>query len=238
MSKEIFLENPYIKQEFSIIKNIENEKIILDKTIFYPTGGGQPCDIGYLQQNKIIFPVNKVERVDNEIIHFIDNSEKLQYGPVELVLDWNRRYKFMRYHSLLHVFAGYLYNEYDALTLRNQIFENRARIDIQFNAQLSDTEFQNIEKRINEIIQDNHQIKSRIINRCEGTNLDGKIKTVLSLIPNNINNIRLIEIENLDEQPCNGTHVSETKEIGSFQIISNKSKGKGKRRFELIINDV
>ncbi|KZM57033.1 MULTISPECIES: alanyl-tRNA editing protein [Aeribacillus] len=238
MTREVFLEDSYKKEHQAEVIDIKENKIILDETIFYPSGGGQPHDTGMIKQGNEIFKVNKVQRENGQIVHYVDNAEKLKQGPVEILIDWDRRYKLMRYHTLLHVLAGYLYSKFGALATGNQIFEDRARIDFQFEEPLTDEQFNEVEEATNKLIQENHHVSIRTVSREEAEKIDGFIKTVINLLPPSIQNVRLVTIGDIDEQACGGTHVKETKEIGSFQISKIKSKGQNKKRLEVTLNTI
>jgi len=238
MTREVFLEDSYKKEHQAEVIDIKENKIILDETIFYPSGGGQPHDTGMIKQGNEIFKVNKVQRENGQIVHYVDNAEKLKQGPVEILIDWDRRYKLMRYHTLLHVLAGYLYSKFGALATGNQIFEDRARIDFQFEEPLTDEQFNEVEEATNKLIQENHHVSIRTVSREEAEKIDGFIKTVINLLPPSIQNVRLVTIGDIDEQACGGTHVKETKEIGSFQISKIKSKGQNKKRLEVTLNSI
>ncbi|MED0652109.1 alanyl-tRNA editing protein, partial [Aeribacillus composti] len=231
-------EDSYKKEHQAEVIDIKENKIILDETIFYPSGGGQPHDTGMIKQGNEIFKVNKVQRENGQIVHYVDNAEKLKQGPVEILIDWDRRYKLMRYHTLLHVLAGYLYSKFGALATGNQIFEDRARIDFQFEEPLTDEQFNEVEEATNKLIQENHHVSIRTVSREEAEKIDGFIKTVINLLPPSIQNVRLVTIGDIDEQACGGTHVKETKEIGSFQISKIKSKGQNKKRLEVTLNTI
>ncbi|MDR9795278.1 alanyl-tRNA editing protein [Aeribacillus pallidus] len=238
MTREVFLEDSYKKEHQAEVIDIKENKIILDETIFYPSGGGQPHDTGMIKQGNEIFKVNKVQRENGQIVHYVDNAEILKQGPVEILIDWDRRYKLMRYHTLLHVLAGYLYSKFGALATGNQIFEDRARIDFQFEEPLTDEQFNEVEEATNKLIQENHHVSIRTVSREEAEKIDGFIKTVINLLPPSIQNVRLVTIGDIDEQACGGTHVKETKEIGSFQISKIKSKGQNKKRLEVTLNTI
>jgi misacylated tRNA(Ala) deacylase len=238
MTREVFLEDSYKKEHQAEVIDIKENKIILDETIFYPSGGGQPHDTGMIKQGNEKFKVNKVQRENGQIVHYVDNAEKLKQGPVEILIDWDRRYKLMRYHTLLHVLAGYLYSKFGALATGNQIFEDRARIDFQFEEPLTDEQFNEVEEATNKLIQENHHVSIRTVSREEAEKIDGFIKTVINLLPPSIQNVRLVTIGDIDEQACGGTHVKETKEIGSFQISKIKSKGQNKKRLEVTLNSI
>lgn len=238
MEKELFLENSYQTSCKTFIKEINENKVILNQTVFYPTGGGQPFDTGVIKQGDHEVEVVKVKREQGEIVHYVQSAENLTLGDATAHIDWNRRYRFMRYHTLLHVIAGRLYNEFNALATSNEIYEdNRARIDIKFEEEIPEDYFTVMEKEIQDIIEENHLISTRSLPREEVEKIPGSIKTVINLLPKSIQTIRLVEISELDEQACGGTHVKSTNEIGSLSFTKVKNKGRNGKRIEVILKD-
>ncbi|MGG3124104.1 alanyl-tRNA editing protein [Priestia megaterium] len=238
MVKELFLENSYQTSCKTFIKEINENKVILDQTVFYPTGGGQPFDTGVIKQGDHEVEVVKVKREQGEIVHYVQNTKKLTLGEATAHINWERRYRFMRYHTLLHVIAGHLYNKFGALATSNEIYEdNRARIDIKFEKEIPEGYLTVMEKEIHDIIEENHSISTRSLSREEVEKIPGSIKTVINLLPPSIQTIRLVAISELDEQACGGTHVQSTKEIGAFSINKIKNKGPHTKRIEITITD-
>jgi Ser-tRNA(Ala) deacylase AlaX len=238
MEEELFLENSYEISCETFIEEINENKVILNQTVFYPTGGGQPFDTGILKQGIDEFKVIKVKREQGKIVHYLEDATNLSVGEVTAQINWDRRYRFMRYHTLLHVIAGHLYNNFGALATSSEIYEdNRARIDIQFEEGMPETYFSSMEQEIHKIVEENHVISTRSLPRKEVEKIPGSIKTVINLLPKSIQTIRLVDISELDEQACGGTHVKSTNEIGAFSFTKIKNKGKNTKRIEMILND-
>ncbi|MFP3667800.1 alanyl-tRNA editing protein [Priestia sp. SIMBA_032] len=238
MKKELFLENSYQTSCETFIEEINENKVVLNQTVFYPSGGGQPFDTGILKQGNNEFKVIKVKREQGKIIHYLEDATNLSVGEVAAQIDWDRRYRFMRYHTLLHVIAGHLYNKFGALATSNEIYEdNRARIDIKFEEEVPEDYFAVMEKEIHDIIEENHLISTRSLSREEVEKIPGSIKTVINLLPKSIQTIRLVDISELDEQACGGTHIKSTNEIGDFSFTKIKNKGKNTKRIDMILND-
>lgn len=238
MEQELFLENSYQTSCETFIEEINENKVILNQTVFYPTGGGQPFDTGILKQGNNEFKVIKVKREQGEIVHYLDDATNLSIGKVTAQINWDRRYRFMKYHTLLHVIAGHLYNKFGALATSNEIYEdNRARIDIKFEKEVSEDYFSSMEQEIHQIIEENHRVSTRSLPRKEVENIPGSIKTVINLLPKSIQTIRLVAISELDEQACGGTHVKSTSEIGLFSFTKIKNKGKNTKRIEVVFSD-
>jgi Ser-tRNA(Ala) deacylase AlaX len=238
MEKELYLTDSYQTSCTTTIKEINENKVILDQTVFYPTGGGQPFDTGVIKQGDYEVEVVKVKKEQGEIVHYVQDAKQLSLGEATAHINWDRRYKFMRYHTLLHVIAAHLYNKFGALAKSSEIYEdNRARLDMQFEEGAPEDYFAEMEKEIHEIIEEDHLISTRCLPREEVEKIPGSIKTVINLLPPSIQTIRLVAISDLDEQACGGTHVKSTKEIESFSINKIKNKGPHIKRIEITIAD-
>ncbi|PGD79885.1 alanyl-tRNA editing protein, partial [Bacillus wiedmannii] len=138
---------------------------------------------------------------------------------VTLQIDWDWRFQNMRYHTLLHVISGYLYKHYNALATSSQIERDHARLELAFSPEIiEDIPFEELEQSLKNLLTISHDVYTKIIDREEAEQRDGIIKTVISLLPSSLNKIRLVQINDIDEQACGGTHVNNTTEIGNFSI--------------------
>jgi len=228
----LFIENSYLKNFETKIKKIENNNVILEQTAFYAKSGGQPGDIG-----KIIFNENEFNIVDTiydlekNIIHVCENTDGLKVGEIiNGKIDWNIRYKHMRMHSALHLLCSLI--PYDVTG--GQISFEKSRLD--FNAE-NKIEKEEIENKINELVQEDHEISFQWITNEELNKQPELVRTMSVKPPRTNNKIRLVKIGNIDLQPCGGTHVKSTKEIGEIKIGKIENKGKMNRRVNLSIND-
>ena len=228
----LFIENSYLKDFETNIKKIENNNIILEQTAFYVKSGGQPGDIG-----KIIFNENEIDIVDTiydhekKILHVCKNTDGLQVGEKIIgKINWNIRYKHMRMHSALHLLCSLL--PYDVTG--GQISFEKSRLD--FNAE-NKIEKEEIENKINQLIQEDHEISFHWITNEELDKQPELVRTMSVKPPRTNNKIRLVKIGNIDLQSCGGTHVKSTKEIGEVKIGKIENKGKMNRRVNLSIND-
>lgn len=233
MARELYLEDSYKKECDAKIISIDGDKVVLDQTIFYPTGGGQENDLGIISQNGHTYEVYNVKKEAGEIFHYIKEPAGLTEGEVQAGLNWERRYNLMKHHSLLHVLAAVFNRKYGSLCTGNQIHEQSARIDLTEISGLSSEELEDTVREAIEEIKANHPITSRVLPREEAEQISGAIKTVVNLIPASVKEVRLVKIGNIDEQACGGTHVKETGEIGGIVLDKTKSKGKGVTRLEV-----
>ena len=228
----LFIENSYLKDFETTIKKIENNNIILEQTAFYAKSGGQPGDIG-----KLIFNENEINIVDTiydyekNILHICENAENLNIGEKIIgKINWNIRYKYMRMHSALHLLCSII--PYDVTG--GQISFEKSRLD--FNAE-NKIEKEEIENKINQLIQEDHEISFQWITNEELDKQPELVRTMSVKPPRTNNKIRLVKIGNIDLQPCGGTHVKSTKEIREIKIGKIENKGKMNRRVNLSIND-
>ncbi|WLD94353.1 alanyl-tRNA editing protein [Alkalihalobacillus sp. AL-G] len=233
MTVELYLDDSYAKTCEANVVNIDGDKVKLNQTIFYPTGGGQEHDTGFLVQDGNEFEVYKVKKEAGVPVHYVKNAGELKDGPVVGTIDWQRRYGLMRHHTLLHVVAAVLNAERGSLCTGNQIYPDRARIDLTEIHELSNEELEGYVVKANEEIILNHPVSARVLPRNEAEQISGAIKTVVNLIPPFVKEIRLVKIGVIDEQACGGTHVNETAEIGTATLEKTKNKGKGVTRLEL-----
>ncbi|MCP3685639.1 MAG: alanyl-tRNA editing protein [bacterium] len=228
MTHTLFMEDCYLKEFEAEVTSIEGNKVELDKTAFYPESGGQPTDKGKLICGDTEYAVNFVRKDKGRIIHELD-KEGLQNGDkVKGVLDWERRYLFMRYHTACHVLSGIVSKETNAQITGNQIAEDKARID--FNLENFDRELiKSYEEKSNAIIKEGKLVDLNFMPREEAMKIPSIVKLAMGL-PESIKTIRVVDITNFDKQACGGSHVKNTSEIKGIEIIGAENKGKSNRR--------
>ena len=229
----LFIENSYLKELECEIVNIKDNQITLNQTIFYAKSGGQPGDTGTLSNNES--NVNIIETVFDEeknIIHITE--EDIIFKIKEKIrgrINWKTRYKHMRMHSALHLLCSLIPFDVTCGQIRYDI----SRLD--FNIQDSQIDKEEIEYKINEIVKQDHEISYQWITTDKLDKQPDLVRTMSVKPPRTSNKIRLVKIGNVDLQPCGGTHVKSTKEIGEIKIGKIENKGKMNRRVNLSIND-
>ena len=229
----LFLDNSYLKEFECEIINIKDNQIILNHTIFYAKSGGQPGDTGILsnQKNNIDI-IDTIYDVEKNIVHIAKENINLDINQkIRAKINWNIRYKHMRMHSALHLLCSLI--SFDVTG--GQIGYDKSRLD--FNMQDSKIDKDEIEYKINEIVKEDHKISYQWITNDELDNQPDLVRTMSVKPPRIENKIRLVKIGNIDLQPCGGTHVKSTKEIGEIKIGKIENKGKMNRRVNLSIND-
>jgi len=228
----LFFDNPYIKEFESKIKKIENNHIILEETAFYAKSGGQPGDIGNIILNeKKISIIDTIYDYEKRILHICEDNHELKIGDkINGKINWQNRYKHMRMHSALHLLCSLI--PYDVTG--GQISYVKSRLD--FNAEDKINQ-QEIENKINQLVLDDYEISYQWITNEELDKQPELVRTMSVKPPRTKNKIRLVKIGDIDLQPCGGTHVKSTKEIGEIKIGKIENKGKMNRRVNLLLND-
>ena len=228
----LFIEDSYLKDFDATILNIDSNKIILDRTAFYAKSGGQPGDIGKIILNgKEINIIDTVYDNKQNILHVCENSNDLKIDEkIKGKINWEIRYKHMRMHTALHLLCSLI--PYDVTG--GQISYEKSRLD--FNAD-DKIEKEEIENKINQLVKDDHEISYQWITLEELDNQPDLVRTMSVKPPRTNNKIRLVKIGSIDLQPCGGTHVKKTKEIGNIRIGKIENKGKMNRRLNLSISD-
>ena len=229
----LFIENSYLKEFNAIIIDINLNQIILDQTAFYAKSGGQPGDIGQLTMNRnTINIIDTIKDYENNIIHISDNNINFEIGDKILgAINWEKRYKHMRMHSALHLLCSVI----PLNVTGGQIGYDKSRLD--FNAQDYKIEKEEVEYKINSLVKEDHEITYQWITIDELEQQPELVKTMSVQPPKIQGKIRLVKIGNIDLQPCGGTHVKTTAEIGEIKIGKIENKGKMNRRVNLLIND-
>ncbi len=229
MTELLYLEDSYLKEFEATVLEVNSDKyVVLDKTALYATGGGQPHDTGKLINEGKEFNVVFVGKFGGKISHEVDKPGLKKGDRVKGILDWNRRYKFMRSHTAAHIVSTVIHNETGALITGNQISEDKVRVD--FNLEKFDRDaFQKYLDKANEVIQKNLKTKTYVLDRDEAMK-DPNLFKLAKTFPEDIKKIRIVEIGDFDKQADGGTHVKETKEIGKLELIKLENKGKNNRR--------
>jgi misacylated tRNA(Ala) deacylase len=220
------IEGNYIKEfDATIIKKKDNY-VILDKTAFYPLGGGQPSDTGLLRWPGGESKVAEVQK--KGVIKHIIKGE-MPEGEVHGILDWDRRFAHMKMHTAQHVISGIVYDLFKARTVGNQIYADKSRVDF-YPASFSSEDLKKIEDESNMVIQRHAPVKIYEEERDSLEKRTDPLRSNLDLIPASIKNLRIVEIEGFDICPCAGTHVKSTSELGRLEIIKKENKGKDRER--------
>ncbi|MDY6777628.1 MAG: alanyl-tRNA editing protein [Candidatus Nanohaloarchaea archaeon] len=237
MTEKLYMDDCYQKGFNADIIQIGNGYIVLDQTAFYPKGGGQPSDTGRLATDSAETQVNRVRREDGDIRHFVDTTDGFSKGDtVEGIIDWERRHRLMRMHTAQHILSAVVLDEFDAETAGNQIHEDYSRMDFE-PIQFTDQQLQKLENRCNSIIEEELDVSIYYEDRDDLIEDLPPGRSNLDLIPDHVDPLRVVEIEDTDICPCGGTHVRNTGEIGQIEITGRQSKGEDIDRVTFTLHD-
>ncbi|MDQ3360883.1 MAG: alanyl-tRNA editing protein [Actinomycetota bacterium] len=235
MTEEPFLEDSYLKEFRTGVKKIDGREVILDATAFYPGGGGQPADKGTLGIGPVNAAVVDARREGGGIVHVLDRAIPDTVKELKGALDWERRYAHMRHHTALHVLSGVIWKSFDAKVTGGQMRADRARMDFSFPGEWTAEVVGEIERLTNEALAENRPVKVYELPREEALENPDLIRTQVNLVPERVEAIRIVEIEDLDTQADGGTHVANTREVGEIEITAHRSKGRHNKRIEFVL---
>jgi misacylated tRNA(Ala) deacylase len=228
MTKLLYQTDSYIQEFDANIVNVlqDQHAVILDRSAFYPGGGGQPCDLGMLKVGDVVYSVDKVKKQGEDVMHFLAGNEPLPTigSTAHGTLDWARRYQLMRTHTALHVLCGTVFRDYGALVTGGDMEPLKGRMDFEF-ANMRGELVREIEAAVSAEVRKEREIRVQILPRDEAFQIPDLIRTKINLLPPGIAHVRTVEIVGLDLQADGGTHVHNTNEVGSIRVVDHKSKG-------------
>lgn len=238
MTELLYQTDSYIKEFDAVITSVlmAERAVILDRTAFYPGGGGQPCDFGTLTVEGMIYPVDKVKKQGNDVLHFLGGDEPLPAidSAARGTLDWARRYELMRTHTALHILCGTIFRDYGAQVTGGDMQPGKGRLDFEFETMRGEL-VREIDAAINKEVTQARDIRVQILPREKAFQIPDLIRTKINLLPEGIAHVRTVEIVGLDLQADGGTHVRNTSEVGTIRIADYKSKGAINKRIYIEI---
>jgi len=238
MTKLLYQTDSYLHGfEATVVAQDEaNHGVVLDQTAFYPGGGGQPADSGTLSFQGETLPVKRAKKIEGQIMHLLEGDLPPIGAQVQGEIDWEQRYKLMRTHTAMHILCGVVFRDYGALVTGGNMEPLKGRMDFEFETMRKEL-VEEIEAAINQEVAQARPVKVAILPRAEAFQIPALIRTKINLLPENIQQVRVVEIEGLDLQADGGTHVANTSEVGALRISDYKSKGAINKRIYLEIED-
>ena len=228
MTELLYQTDSYLREFEATVTSVDAEArtVVLDRSAFYPGGGGQPCDFGMLDVNGVEYPIGKVKKQAQDVLHFLGGASPLPTvnAAARGTLDWARRHQLMRTHTALHVLCGTVFRDYGALVTGGDMEPLKGRMDFEFETMRGEL-VREIEAAANKEIAAAHEIRVNILPREEAFQIPDLIRTKINLLPEGIMQVRTVEIVGLDLQADGGTHVKNTNEVGSIRVVDYKSKG-------------
>ena len=239
-----FLHDAYARSFAAVVSDVDtgddHVRVALDSTLFYPTGGGQPHDLGVLRWDGGSAPVSDVRKQGDEVWHTLEagdaGSLPVPGTPMHGEIDWERRYQLMRTHTALHVLCGVIWNEWGVPVTGGNMEPLAARMDFELDPTPEGFGARAEALMAAEIAAD-RPIEVSFIPRAEAVLDDALIRTKVSLVPESVAEIRVVDIVGLDKQADGGTHVRSTGEVGRVRVVKTESKGKGNKRIRIAVED-
>jgi misacylated tRNA(Ala) deacylase len=230
----LYLRDAYLREFDAVVTGVSQEQsgVALDRTAFYPTGGGQPHDTGTLNR----LHVTAVRKVEDVVWHVLDGDLPEVGDHVHGVVDWERRHQLMRTHSAMHVLCGVIWNEWGKAVTGGNMEPLEGRMDFEFDP-LPEGFAARVAELVNDEIAVDRPIEITFLPRDTALEDADLIRTKVNLIPPSVPEIRVVDIVGLDKQADGGTHVRSTGEIGGFEVTKTESKGRGNKRIRMRVTD-
>ena len=234
MTDLLYLRDAYLRDFTARVVEVDPDgrRVVLDRTAFYPTGGGQPHDTGTLGQAT----VTDVRKEGDSVWHSLDGALPATGDEVRGTIDWGRRHALMRTHSALHVLCGVIWNEWRVPVTGGNMEPLAARMDFEFDP-LPEGFGARVEALVNAELAVARPIDVEFLPRDAAVEDEDLIRTKVNMIPESATEIRVVDIVGLDKQADGGTHVRSTDEVGRVRVVKTESKGKGNKRIRLEVVD-
>jgi misacylated tRNA(Ala) deacylase len=234
VTDELYAWDAYLVSTEAVVEEVRPEGVILDRTVFYALGGGQPGDSGTLRwQDRMCRIVDTVKRSDL-LLHVFEPESRLPHPGSTVVaeIDWARRHLLMRTHTALHALSGTVYRSYGAKVTGGSMEPGIARMDFELE-QISRDFGDDVEQMLNSALSEDRPVSIEFLPRARALSDPDLIRTKVNLIPEWVDPIRIVDIEGLDRQADGGTHVGSTGEVGVVRIVKTESKGKAFKRMRI-----
>ncbi|MDQ4078410.1 MAG: alanyl-tRNA editing protein AlaXM [Chloroflexota bacterium] len=231
MTELLYQRDSYRREMDATVTEVNEKGVVLDRTAFYPGGGGQPADRGVLRDEEgNEYRVTGLTRVSGKLVHLLEGDARPEVGSkVHGEIDWERRYELMRTHTAMHILCGVVWRDYGASVTGGQMEPGSGRMDFEFERMQKEL-VEEIEEKINEEVEAGRNVRVQILPREEAFQIPDLIRTKINLLPEQIKEVRTVELVGLDLQADGGTHVASTSEVGRIRVTGYKSKGKINKR--------
>ena len=209
--------------------------VVLDRTVFYPGGGGQPPDTGVLRAHEVEYRVDKISRSEGQVVHELDPEPPPVGAAVHGAIDWERRYQLMRTHTAAHILCGVVWRQYAASVTGGNMTPLSARMDFELERMSADFA-REVEALMNKEVEAARPVEIDALPREEAFKIPDLIRTKVNLLPPFIKEVRTVNIVGLDLQADGGTHVANTREVGEIRVVGHESKGRINKRVRIEID--
>ena len=231
----LYQADSYLAETTATVAAVEGQTVALDRTIFYPGGGGQVPDTGALEVNGARLPVMEIKKQGDVIWHTVQGAPPVVGAEVLCRLDWPHRYQVMRTHTAFHILCGVIFRAYGALVTGGNMKPLEGRMDFEWEHMTGNFAAE-AEEKINAEVQAARPVRVQILPRAEAFQISDLIRTKINLLPEGIREVRTVEIVGLDLQADGGTHVANTREVGYIHVVGHESKGKINKRLRIALD--
>jgi len=244
VGEQLCFTDAYARSVAAVVRHVDTGDatlLVLDRTVFYPGGGGQPSDRGLLLRaiDGRTWTVRSARKAAGEIVHELEPAEgdpPAVGDALQVDIDWARRLSLMRTHTALHALCGVVWRDYGALVTGGNMEPGSGRMDFEFETMSGDL-VETIESTVNAELAASHDVRVNVLPRDEAFAIPDLIRTKVNLLPPGIQEIRTIEIVGLDLQADGGTHVANTREVGGIRVTGYESKGRSNKRIRIELVD-
>lgn len=232
VTEDLTATDAYLRETAATVVEVRDGGVVLDRTVFYSRGGGQPGDTGILRWDGGEVGVADTTKSKGEPLHHVEGEPPPVGTAVTAVIHWERRYLLMRTHTALHCLSAIIWRDFDAKVTGGNMEPGTARMDFELDS--ISVEFgRQVEDALNAALADRHPVEVQFVPRAEALEDPDLIRTKVNLLPDFIDPIRVIDIRGLDRQADGGTHVANTGEVGPVRVTKTESKGRGNKRIRI-----
>jgi misacylated tRNA(Ala) deacylase len=231
-TEDIAATDAYQRSTDATVVEVRPEGVVLDRTVFYARGGGQPGDTGWLRWSGGQARVTDSFKQGGTPVHAIEGDPPAVGTPVSAEIDWDRRHVLMRTHTALHAMSGIVWRDYGAKVTGGNMEPGVARMDFELES-MSGEFGREVEAKLNQELAADRPVRVEFMPRSEALSDPDLIRTKVNLIPESVDPIRVITIEGIDRQADGGTHVRSTGEVGLVKVVKTESKGKAFKRMRI-----
>ncbi len=229
----LYMDDSYLREFYAKVLDVKQDEVCLDKTAFYPRGGGLPSDTGVIRKGGEEYKVVDVRKEGSIVWHKVPDHSLAKGDEIRGIIDWDKRYRVMRMHTALHALISIMNKRYGVLVTGNKISPDRSRVDV--NLEKPDREMvKEAIEETNQILAKGLPVKIYYLPREEAMKIPGIVKLAKALPPN-VDKLRIVEIEGVDIQADGGPHVANTKEVGKIIFLKLENKGKNNRRIHFTL---
>ncbi len=240
MTDLLYQTDAYMQKFVAEVIAVQDDALVLDRTAFYPGGGGQPADRGVIRWHNHDYKLSKIKKIGDAVLHWVETSDLYARPPagakIHGLLDWERRFQLMRTHTALHILCGVIWRDYGAQVTGGNMTPLKARMDFELEHMSADLA-EKIQAQINAEVTAAREVKIDILPREKAFQIPDLIRTKINLLPPAITSVRVVDIVGLDLQADGGTHVNNTREVGRIRVVKHESKGKINKRLRIELDE-